>query len=32
MRPAPPFPKHWPGLGLLALSMTAFVVVFAVQS
>ena len=32
MSPAPLVPKHWPGLCLLALTLTAFVLVFATQS
>ena len=32
MRPAPLIPKHWPGLGLLALALTAFSLVFATTS
>jgi len=29
---SPLIPKHWPGLGLLALALTAFALVFATSS
>ena len=32
MRPAPLLPKHWPGLGLLAVALAAFALVFATSS
>ena len=32
MRPVPLVPKHWPGLGLLAVALAAFALVFATSS